>query len=166
MNDGEHRDHREHRDRRAPRSGRPGPRDPLLFWRTLRRETVVSFTRRMALRHPELRRVVTWPAFVRMAEREGVSVRVLPLSRDGRLLRLGQHVGIQINQALDRTLRTRTGMHELCHLWRDDPGMPCYHAASEDEQVLHPSEEFAEIFAWAVTSPARVHLKGLREEDL
>lgn len=86
-----------------------------------------------------------------MAVREGVRVQLLPLSRPARLLRLGQHVSIQINRALDMTARARFGMHELCHFWRDDIGQPCYHA--EDEWVASELEDFAETFAWVVTSP-------------
>ena len=53
-------------------------------------------------------------------------------------------------------------MHELCHFWRDDPGVPSYHS---DGETGGARDEFADIFAWLVTSPARVHMKGVREED-
>jgi hypothetical protein len=46
---------------------------------------------------------------------------------------------------------------------RDDLGRSFYHA--EDEAVRSPSEDFADLFAWVVTSPARVYQPGLREQD-
>lgn len=133
-------------------------------WRSLLEyEDVVQFIRRMAERHPELAHPVVWDDFVRMAQRDGVNVRTLPLSRPARLLRYGQQVCIQLNRDLNRSARTVYGMHELCHVWRDDPGQACYHA--DDEAMLTPSEDFADLFSWMSTSPARVFLPGLREED-
>jgi hypothetical protein len=55
------------------------------------------------------------------------------------------------------------GVHELCHYWRDDPGVMSYY--SDDVGPSSAREEFADLFAWLVTSPARVHIKGVREED-
>ena len=46
--------------------------------------------------------------------------------------------------------------------WRDDPGVPSYYA---DGKTGGKRDEFADIFAWLVTSPARVQVKGEREED-
>lgn len=117
---------------------------------------VIEFARAMSLRHPELHTVVTWPGFSAMAARDRVSVRVLELSRPARLLRLGNHVGIQLNRELDRTRQTREGMHELCHFWRDDLGESCLY--SDEETLKQPREDFAETFAWYVTSPARVFM--------
>ena len=131
-------------------------------WRSLRRHDVVRFIHHMAKRHPELARPVVWDAFVRMAERDGIYVRTLPLSRPARLLRYGQHVCIQLDRRLNRSARTTYGMHELCHAWRDDPGRAFYNV---EDEVLTSSEDFADLFAWVVTSPARVFQPGLREED-
>jgi hypothetical protein len=120
----------------------------------------------MARRHPELRRQVLWDDFVRIAAREQVTVRMVPLSRPAQLVRFGRRVFIQLEATLAREPRTVYGMHELCHFWRDDPGRPCYHSDADGDDV-HPSasEQFADIFAWAVTSPARVYVVGLRPED-
>jgi hypothetical protein len=63
---------------------------------------------------------------------------------------------IRINHELNSHLRTRYGMHELCHVWRDELGMPCIYA--DDETVTKdPKEDFADLFAWYVTSEARVY---------
>lgn len=118
----------------------------------------------MAQRHPELRRPVVWEGFTAIAQREGIRVRVVPLARPARLLRIGHRVFIQINESLTRYQRTLYGMHELCHFWRDDPGEPCYYA--EEDGVPSAAEEFADIFAWAVTTEARQFIRGIREEDL
>ena len=120
------------------------------------------FIRDLLPRHPELAEVVTWDAFTRMTHREGIVVRVVRgLSRRARLVRIGQHVFIQIRRELPRAERVLWGMHELCHFWRDDPGVMCYHADSGVDE----SEDFANVFAWAVTSPARVLVPGVRPED-
>lgn len=132
-------------------------------WRSLRRHDVVRFIHQMAKRHPELTSPVVWDGFVRMAARDGIRVRALPLSRPARLLRYGRYVCIQLDQRQNRTARTTYGMHELCHAWRDDPGRAFYHA--DDEVLTPPSEDFADLFARVVTSPARIFLPGLREED-
>lgn len=132
-------------------------------WRDVRRYGVLPFIHRMAKRHPELARPVLWMDFVRMAKRDGVCVRVLELSRPARLLRYGRDVCIQLRSTSSRSERTVYGMHEMCHVWRDDPGRAFYHA--EDEAVGSPSEDFADLFAWVVTSPARIYQPGLREED-
>jgi hypothetical protein len=135
-----------------------------LSWRQIRRRSVPAFLRAMAEKHPELRRQVLWDDAVRIAQREGVSVRVVPLSRPARLLRVGAYVCIQVSRSItDRTLRTRYAMHELCHFWRDDPGEPCYYA--EEDAVASESEDFADVFAWLTTSPARVHIRGLSDSE-
>jgi hypothetical protein len=107
----------------------------------------------MAGRHPELHRQVRWSDFEAICAREKIIVRIVALSRPARLVRFGQHVCIQINRAVHSSmLRTRYGMHELSHFWRDDPGEACYHA--EEEWVASESEDFADLFAWQTTSPA------------
>lgn len=130
--------------------------------RTLRRRSVPYFIRTMAERHPELRRPVTYAEFCAIAAREGIPVRVVPLSRPARLIRYGSSVAIQLSDRLPREERAIRGMHELCHFWRDDPGQPCYY---DDDEAAAPLEQFADVFAWAVTSPARVFIRGIREED-
>lgn len=115
-------------------------------------------------RHPELRRQITYAEFSTIAAREGVVVRaVRELSRPAHLVRIGYVPFIQFRRDTRHHERAVLGMHELCHFWPDDPGRPYYYSGEDD---LRPLEEFADIFAWFVTSPARVHVRGLREEDL
>lgn len=135
----------------------------LLDRPTLRRKSVPVFIRQMAGRHRELREPVTYEGFIAIAKREAVSVRVAELSRPARLIRVGQWPCIQLNRSLGYGQRAVYGMHELCHFWRDDPGEPCYNF--EDDALISDAEEFADIFAWVVTSPARIFLPGLRDED-
>lgn len=78
------------------------------------------------------------------------------------MLRYGHHVCIQLDRRLNRSARTTHGMHELCHAWRDDPGRAFYNV---EDEVVTSSEDFADLFAWVVTSPARVFQPGLRLED-
>lgn len=108
----------------------------------------------MASIHPELRDVVQFDAFLRMAQREHVTVRVveLPPQQKGRTVRFAGRVFIQINRAMTRAEQTTTGMHELCHVWRDDPGVAAYYS---DSVTGGSCCQFADIFAWFVTSPAR-----------
>ena len=82
-------------------------------------------------------------------------IQVVPLSDEARLLRYGRHVAIQLSSRLNEKARTIFAMHELCHFWRDDPGEPCYYA---DSYSTSPSEEFADVFAWYVTSTDRPNL--------
>lgn len=79
----------------------------------------VEFARSLYGRHAELEQPVRWQHFIAMALRSGVCVRVMPLSRRARLIRYGQSLCIRINYELNQHLRTRYGMHELCHVWRD-----------------------------------------------
>lgn len=130
---------------------------------TLRRNSVPAFIRKMAERHPEMREPVTYEGFQAIAAREHITVMHVRLSRPARLLRLGGDAFIQIHRSLSVVERTKYGMHELSHFWRDDPGFACYNV--EDDAFKSPAEEFADIFAWVATSPARIFLPGLRNED-
>lgn len=123
-------------------------------WVTLRRKSVPKLVRTLVPRHPEFARVIGWAEFKTICDREGIRLRisVLPPAFNARLVRLGQHPYIQINRALSHMERTFYGMHELCHYFRDDPGVPAYYA---DADGVGESEEFADIFAWYCTSPAR-----------
>lgn len=118
---------------------------------------VLEFTAKMAELHPELAKPVVWTGFTAMAARCGITIRVLPLPQPARLLRLGKRVGIQIKRGMHRTLQTRYGMHEMWHFWNDDIGESCIYA--DDETVRHPREDAADLFAWYVTSPARIFLE-------
>jgi Zn-dependent peptidase ImmA (M78 family) len=132
--------------------------------RTLRKRNVAFFLRTMAERHPELRQpILHFRTVEAIARRERIVIQQLPLSRPGRLVRVDGLAFIQINKALPEAERIVVGMHELCHFWRDDSGEACYNV--EDDILLTDAEEFADIFAWVATSPARIYLPGLREED-
>lgn len=128
----------------------------------VRRLSYVRFLRTLVPKHPELKRPVTWDGFVAMAHREGITVRVLPLSEPGRLVRCGARVFIQISDEIPRAERTWVGMHELTHFWRDDPGIPVYYASADWRHAA--AEDFANVFAWLVTSPHR-DIPGTRPED-
>lgn len=143
---------------RRPRIDRAAEREvPVILSRADWREwSVPRFTRRIARRHPELQSQIRWPDVLTICEREGVLIRLERLSHHARLLRFGTDVYIQLNRRLDQKARTVFAMHELCHFWRDDPGEPCYYA---DDYSQHPREEFADIFAWYVTTPDRPTLR-------
>lgn len=128
-----------------------------------RRRSVPVFVRNMTERHPELGRQVTYQDFLAIAERERIVVRVVPLSRAARLLRIGRWACIQLNKTLSLDERAIYGMHELCHFWRDDPGEACYNA--EDNALVDAQEDFADVFAWVVTSTARDFILGVKDED-
>lgn len=118
----------------------------------LRRLDMFAFLAAIQERHPELRSPVTFPEFTRIAHREHITVKIADISRPARLLRYGPHFSIRLRRSLDYTARTRFGMHELVHYWRDDIGEACFHA--DDEWLPSDSEDFAEDFAWLVTCPA------------
>lgn len=141
------------------------PRNPCvsLSRDRVRRMSYARFAQAIYARHPEIRDVVTWESFTTMAHREGVRVRVVDLSRPAQLLRVGHRSFIQVNAQQSRAARTEHGMHELVHFWRDDPGVPVYHA--EDEWVASSEEDFANHFAWIVCSPSRIFQPGFRPED-
>lgn len=122
----------------------------------VRRPSVARFTRRMARRHPELERQVLWSDVQVMCGREGILIQRVPMATNARLVRYGPAVGLQLNRQLNEKARTVFAMHELCHFWRDDPGEPCFYA---DDYSKHPREEFADIFAWYVTTPDRPRLR-------
>ena len=118
---------------------------------------VIEFTAKMAAVHPELAKPVTWTDFTSIAKRCKIMVRIVEMSHPARLLRLGNNVGIQIKRGMDRTLQTRYGMHELWHFWNDDIRESCIYA--DEATVRHPREDAADLFAWYVTSPARIFLE-------
>ena len=131
-----------------------GPARPSGWVMPRRGLGVPAFVRRLERRHPEFTGYVGWPEFTAICQREGLQVRVveLPDAQRGRLLRVGTHAFIQINRRLPRVDRLLVGMHELCHWFRDDPGVPCYYETADDRT---PDEEFADVFAWWCISPAR-----------
>lgn len=126
---------------------------------------VIEFARTLYPRHPELEHPVRWQHFIAMALRSGVCIRLVPLSRPARLIRYGQSLCIRINYELNHHLRTRYGMHELCHVWRDELGLSCIYA--DDETVAKdPNEDFADLFAWYVTSEARIYQLPLADRPV
>lgn len=114
---------------------------------------IEAFVAQHATRHPELHRQVQWSDVRTMARREGVSVRRLPLSRPGRLVRFGQRWEVQVSDELDRSARTVVGVHALVHYWRDRLDEPAFCAS--EEWADDPKEDFANVVAWYLTSPAR-----------
>ncbi len=119
-----------------------------------KRDSVPAFVEKMAARHPELRDIVRYDDMIRMAHRDHVVVRSvrLPARQRGRTLTLGVKVFVRLNRSLSRHEQTVAGMHELCHLWRDGLRLSPYYS---DELTGGASCEFADIFAWYVTSAAR-----------
>lgn len=129
----------------------------------MKKKGVVEFAMSLYDTHPELKRPVGWDQFKAMAKRSGVTVRLTSLSRPARLLRFGDDLCIRISKDLSLHQRTYYGMHELCHVWRDEAGGPCIYA--DDATVVdHPAENFADFFAWFTTSTARIFLEP-RTED-
>lgn len=131
----------------------------------LRRANVPAFIRHMSERHPELLGVVSFADAVTMAKRDGVTVRAVTMAdaQDGRLVRIWGGAYVLVNRAKTRVEQTMAAMHELCHFWRDDPGVSSYYS---DGETGGASDEFADIFAWTVTSPERFNVVGLRPQDL
>jgi hypothetical protein len=119
-----------------------------------KRESVPRFVDRMAARHSELRDVVTFDVMRAMADRDHVGVRLvrLPATQKARTLAIGHRLFIRINRDISRAEQTAAGMHELCHIWRDGLRASPYYS---DEVTGGESCQFADIFAWYVTSPAR-----------
>lgn len=119
-----------------------------------RRWSVPALVREKVKRHPELARPVTHYEAYTIAAREGIAIALvaLPSRIRGRLIRVGERVWIQIGRHVPRNERHLVVMHELVHFWRDDPGVMCAYA---DHETVNQMEEFCEVFAWAVTSPAR-----------
>lgn len=126
---------------------------------------VVEFARSLYLEHPELEQPVRWPHFLTMSARTGVHVQIVGLSRPARLIRFGSELGIQIQQGLSYHLRALYGMHELCHVWRDEIGESCIYA-DEETVMTDPKEDFADLFAWYVTSEAGFYQRPLADRSV
>ncbi len=124
-----------------------------------RRWSVPALVRELAPRHPELLRPVALDEARAIAQREGIRLIVvrLPERIRGRLVRIGERLWIQIGRHIPKHERHIVIMHELAHFWRDDPGLM---TAYMDDETVDPMEEFCEVFAWAVTSPAREYVLG------
>lgn len=124
---------------------------------------VIEFVRVLSATHPELTDTVGWQQFMKMAQRSEVAVRILPLSRPARLLRYGDALCIQINVDLNRHLGAYWGMHELCHVWRDEIGMSCFYSVEGPDD---PGEKFADNFAWYVTSDPAFYRRPLADRSI
>lgn len=125
-----------------------------MFVSRSRRWSVPALIRELAPKHPEILQPVTLKEARTIAAREGIRIAValLPERIRGRLVRIGDNVWIRIGRHVPHHERHIVIMHELAHFWRDDPGLM---AAYMDDETVNPIEEFCEVFAWAVTSPAR-----------
>lgn len=119
-----------------------------------KRLSVPALIRELARKHPELLRPVTMTDALTIADRERILVAVvdLPERIPGRLIRVGEQVWIRVNRSIAENARAFVVMHELTHFWRDDPGLM---ATYMDYETVSPMEEFCDVFAWYVTSPAR-----------
>lgn len=124
-----------------------------------RRLSVPRLVREQILRHPELAVPVTLREARAIAARERVGIVVTPLPNRirGRLTRVGERVWIHVGRHVPKGEWHIVLMHELAHLWRDDPGIMC---AYSDDETVNAMEEFCDVFAWAVTSPAREYALG------
>ncbi|HWL41010.1 MAG TPA: hypothetical protein VNO75_12315 [Gemmatimonadaceae bacterium] len=129
------------------------------------KHSVVGFARSLYATHPELEKPVRWRHFLRMADRSRVAIRVVALSRPARLIRYDDALCIRINHALSYHLRTLYGVHELCHVWRDEPGSACIYA-DEETVTKDPNEDFADLFAWYVTSEAGFYQRPLADRRI
>lgn len=116
-------------------------------------QEIERFVAEHAGRHPELLRQVQWPDVRTIAQREGIRVRRTPLSRPGRLVRYGNTWEIQLADDLDQSRLAVVGCHELVHFWRDRLDEPALYAGEDWEH--DPKEDFANLAAWYLTSPAR-----------
>jgi hypothetical protein len=114
---------------------------------------IEEFVAHHAVRHPELLRQVHWPQVRAIAQREGVRIRRLPLSRPGRLVRYGRTWEIQLNEDLTETQLAVVGSHELVHFWRDRDEEPAIYAGEDWEP--DSKEDFANLVAWYLTTPHR-----------
>lgn len=119
-----------------------------------RRWSVPALVRELAPKHPEIMAPVTMKEALAIAAREGIRVAIADLPRRirGRLIRVGDVVWIRIARHVPANARHVVIMHELAHFFRDDPGEM---AAYMDDETFSRIEEFCDVFAWAVTSPAR-----------
>lgn len=117
---------------------------------------ITRFVAAIAERHPEVRRQLHWRDVQTIARREGVSVRRVPLSHPGRLVRFGRQWEIQVNEDLDQSARAVVGVHELVHYWRDREDEPAIY--STDLWMPDPREDFANLVAWYLTTPHRPDL--------
>jgi Zn-dependent peptidase ImmA (M78 family) len=119
---------------------------------TMSVDQVAAVIERKREQHPELARALAWPAFLRICEREGVTVR----KSKGRIPRMAQLVPyagawtIVLNRHAPERRHTYLGAHELGHLWLHHDS-----AAERWERVYNmepnwpddPREDDAELFA-------------------
>lgn len=113
---------------------------------------IEQFVTLKGARHPELRRRVQWSGVRAIAAREGVHIRVMEMSRPGRLVSFGDRWEMQISEDLSDGARAFTGVHELVHYWRDREDGATFYASMEWEP--EPREDFANMVAWYLTSSA------------
>jgi Zn-dependent peptidase ImmA (M78 family) len=106
--------------------------------------------------HPELARALTWPAFLRICEREDVTVRKsrAPMPRMAQLVPYAGAWTIVLNCAAPLRRHLYLGTHELGHLWlhHDRAGAERWERVYNMEQHWpdDPREDDAELFAQLV----------------
>lgn len=107
---------------------------------------------------------MTWRDVQAICEREHISIRIrsLPGAESGRIVRVGEHVSMQLSRQLVDSERAWVGAHELAHYFSDDTAEMCYFDNLADQS---PAEEFCERFAWYCVDPgAREFLHRWKEE--
>lgn len=115
-------------------------------------EQIVAVIGRKRETHHELARALTWPALVRICDREGIRIRVSrePIPRRAQLVPYGGRWTILINRSSPARRHTYDGAHELGHLWlhhdrQHDRGERVYNM--DTHWADDPREDDAELFA-------------------
>lgn len=97
--------------------------------------------------HPEMRKPVTWSVMRRVLKKEGITLTLLPLTADAKLIAMGGVSIMAIRQDAPRARHTYFAAHEYAHI--------PLHAPAADEVVFNmspcwpddPREDEAEYFA-------------------
>jgi Zn-dependent peptidase ImmA (M78 family) len=97
--------------------------------------------------HPELRRPATWNAMRRAFKREGITLMLLPLTADAKLISMGGVSVMAVRSDAPPARHTYFAVHEYAHVR--------LHAPAADEVVFNmspcwpndPREDEAEYFA-------------------
>lgn len=98
-------------------------------------------------RHPELRQAATWNAMRRVLKKEGITLKLLPLIADAKVIAMGGVSVMAIRSDAPPARHTYFAVHEYAHIQ--------LHAPAADEVVFNmspcwpddPREDEAEYFA-------------------